>query len=314
MSRKTDRRKIIKRTVDGKRTDRVKKAERERMLRLRNQGKTMEEIALELDRSERTVSKQLQKAQTEKEQTDGSSQASQKEIDPLVLEAQKEHLDEIRKIILDFKKLFCEEDYIVSSIEITLSLGELWRNPLFRSLREHIPNQAFWSQYSECQTRLLDYTSNRNTLEAEIRDSLDQWPGIQRLGKYCQVPIIINIIHKAFGNDLVRLTGERDYRDVFTYECGGAKWKSLLARNLVDKREYEILIAEKPTDYIPKYVALSNNLLNSEKAKALGTSYVGLSTLLDSISRVLSQTLTNREYILHTCQLCPEIVKQKQRL
>ncbi len=61
MNRKADRRIIIKRAADWKRTDRVKKAERERMLKLHNQGKTLEEIAGKLDRSERTVSKQLQK-------------------------------------------------------------------------------------------------------------------------------------------------------------------------------------------------------------------------------------------------------------
>lgn len=64
MGRKTDRRIKIRRTVDGKRTDRVKKAERERMLKLRNQGKTVEEIALELCRNERTVSKQLAEERT----------------------------------------------------------------------------------------------------------------------------------------------------------------------------------------------------------------------------------------------------------
>ena len=84
MGRKADRRIKIRRTVDGKRTDRVKKAERERMLRLRNQGKTIEEIALELDRSERTVSKQLAK---------GGSQVSQKEekrIQPWIEKAKQE--------------------------------------------------------------------------------------------------------------------------------------------------------------------------------------------------------------------------------
>ena len=73
------------------------------MLRLRNQGKTIEEIALELRRSERTVSKQLKKAQAEKEQTDGDRQASQKEIEPLVLEAQKEHHAELRGLIEEWK-------------------------------------------------------------------------------------------------------------------------------------------------------------------------------------------------------------------
>lgn len=52
----------MKRYADnGKRTDRVKIPERKRIQKLRAQGKTIEEIAHELGRSERTVSKQMQK-------------------------------------------------------------------------------------------------------------------------------------------------------------------------------------------------------------------------------------------------------------
>lgn len=68
MFRRADRRTKVGRSANGKRTDRVKKTERARMLRLRNQSKTLQEIALELGRNERTVSKQLEKAVKEKEQ------------------------------------------------------------------------------------------------------------------------------------------------------------------------------------------------------------------------------------------------------
>ena len=62
MVRKVDLRIKRKYSTDDKRTDRVKKAERNRMVKLREE-KTVEEIAAALKRSERTVSKQLKIAE-----------------------------------------------------------------------------------------------------------------------------------------------------------------------------------------------------------------------------------------------------------
>jgi hypothetical protein len=83
MARRIDQRLKMKRSTDDRRTDRVKKAERERMVKLHDKGMTIEGIAYELKRSERTVSKQLKKASTP-EQTSTTA-------DPLVLQRKAEH-------------------------------------------------------------------------------------------------------------------------------------------------------------------------------------------------------------------------------
>ena len=86
MNRKSDNRIKVKRSEGGKRTDRVKKAEIERMSKLRDKGKTIIEIAGELKRNERTVSKQLTKAK-ELRQQDKS--------DPLILKARERHFADL---------------------------------------------------------------------------------------------------------------------------------------------------------------------------------------------------------------------------
>lgn len=199
MSRKTDHRKIIKRTADGKRTDRVKKAERERMLRLRNQDKTIEEIALELDRSERTVSKQLQKAQAGKKQEDGSTQTSQKEVDPLIAKAQEEHLAEICGLIEKWKDAVRTPQIDEVSLNTLLPTYDIEANPLFQYLREHLPNRNLWDNYSCWASKLNEYLFKCKRLIKEIleedqiwEDALSPLAGFER-------PILKRISDKAMG-------------------------------------------------------------------------------------------------------------------
>ena len=91
MGKNSNKRIKVKLSEDGKRSDRVKKTERERMLRLRGMGKTIEEIALELGRDSRTVSKQLAKAES-------SRQQNKKMFDPIIIEAKKKHIADMLAI------------------------------------------------------------------------------------------------------------------------------------------------------------------------------------------------------------------------
>ena len=91
MDRKIDKRIKAKKSADGKRTDRVKKVEREHMVKLRDKGKTIAEIAGECKRNERTVSKQLSKAEE-------SRQRNERMFDPIISEAKKKHFIDMAAI------------------------------------------------------------------------------------------------------------------------------------------------------------------------------------------------------------------------
>ncbi len=90
MGRKTDNRIKMKHSADGKRTDRVKKAEREYMVKLRDKGKTIEEIANERGRNPRTVSKQLAKAKVLHQRD---------KTDPLIIKARERHFADLADAI-----------------------------------------------------------------------------------------------------------------------------------------------------------------------------------------------------------------------
>jgi transcriptional regulator len=91
MSRKSEKRDIISRSVDGYRTDRVKRSEFRKMLKLWEKGKTIADIAHQLKRSERTVSKHLEKAKA-------SIRQNERMLDPLVIEAKKKHIADVAAI------------------------------------------------------------------------------------------------------------------------------------------------------------------------------------------------------------------------
>lgn len=91
MAANIDRRLKVKMSpVTRKRTDRVKKAERDRMVKLREKNKTIEDIAWLVNRSERTVSKQLKKAET--------LQSTSRPLDPLVPQRKAEHFSYMAEI------------------------------------------------------------------------------------------------------------------------------------------------------------------------------------------------------------------------
>ena len=91
MNRKSEKREKITRSVDDKRTDRVKKSEVRKMLKLREKEKPIAEIADRLKRSERTVSKHLEKAKS-------SHQQNERMLDPIAIEAKKKHIADMAAI------------------------------------------------------------------------------------------------------------------------------------------------------------------------------------------------------------------------
>lgn len=99
MANNSDRRiRMIKSAVTRKRTDRVKKPEREQMVRLRDTGRSLEDIAATLRRDARTVSKQLaiadkQRIQTQRRGDDSLNAIRLREHFDLLAEIARSFLD-----------------------------------------------------------------------------------------------------------------------------------------------------------------------------------------------------------------------------
>ena len=312
MSRKTDRRKIIKRTADGKRTDRVKKAERERMLRLRNQGKTMEEIALELDRSERTVSKQLQKAQT-----DGSSQTSQKEVDPLVAKAQEQHLDEICSLIKEWKG-FVYTPHIKEAIPgYHHPINDIEPNKLFEHLKEHVPCPTLWLNYTIWSDRIDSYLFSCAELMKDVRRdyrfNVDEYLTDDRdliwLGNDTYAyhePIIRRISNKALTYD--ESGHQIDFGDFLVYDDWGEYERMDEVKGEYTKT-WNMYVDGIPVGRcIDKKLASEAYKVASEyhlnEAKHVIILFRELKSLEDKIRQDIAEALAYQDYRWHNCQFC----------
>jgi len=316
MGRKADRRIKIRRTADGKRTDRVRKAERERMLRLRNQGKTIEEIALELDRSERTVSKQLQKAQTEKEQTDGSSQASQKEIGPLVLEAQKKHLSNLHTVIEEWQcSLFIPLPREVSR-EYRHPVSEVKEQRLFERLREHISNPMLWVYHwlwdyyfggykGRCED-LID-TIRREwfaTVQEDTTAELILWAKTNKHHYY--MPIYLRL--EQWAEERKKGMGLTEKRRPHEYRVERKKVNKLSdKRGIYSVYVDDILVGEcyDSEKAIELYARFSDKIINDDDTDGLIFCYLILEDLTEIIREQLNNILERRPYINNICRDCP---------
>ncbi|MBN2463857.1 MAG: hypothetical protein JXB43_09710 [Dehalococcoidia bacterium] len=91
-TRNTNKPMNIRCNDDNKRTDRVKKAEKKRMLKLHEAGKSNEEIASLSGRNVRTVSKHLAEARA-------YQQRNARMIDPLIIEAKRKHFTDMAAIV-----------------------------------------------------------------------------------------------------------------------------------------------------------------------------------------------------------------------
>jgi len=102
-----------------KRTDRVKPRERGRMKKLRESGLTYEEIAAKLERSDKTVRKQLRPAEIKNEPPSTKSVMQEKETQAAI-EARRAYL-----IRTHDKRIFFECDDILSDVDVQTMLWDL---------------------------------------------------------------------------------------------------------------------------------------------------------------------------------------------
>lgn len=305
MDRKADRRIKIRRTADGKRTDRVKKAERERMLRLRNQDKTVEEIAGGLSRSERTVSKQLRKAQAEKEQEHRSSQASQKEVDPNLVKAKEAHMNEIRNFVKQWGTALRTPE--IQDLYNLRNLRKLWEqdiptdavenNLLFGCVREHLPFPTLWQDYANWVETYHRFLDKSKSLVKQFGEELLKFEGVLGLGESYAEPLILRISHRV----------PRRIPKIEKEFCPkGRKEFCIKDCEILWDGGWRILYADDALACGKLYKTVSDRLFDSEGLR-IRIILHRLEFLESKIRTSLQEILIKHDYINYTCRLCPDL-------
>lgn len=161
MAAKIDRRLKVKNSpVTGKRTDRVKKAERDRMVKLREKDRTVEQIALTLNRSVRTVSKQLKKA--------GTSERTSATLDPLILQRKAEHFAYMAEIA---NGLLTTTHHQLDSVRVNPHKRDPYGEYVWWPGDDAYPVGR--KELSACLQKNMDVASGREYLSPEQYESLN---------------------------------------------------------------------------------------------------------------------------------------------
>ncbi len=159
----------IKYSENGKRTDRVTKKQKRKMQKLKDEGSSNEDIALEMKRNIRTVRSHLNNQEPQ------SSQTQIAEQDPLIERAKQKHSDDLLNLLEEWEnglrnlnlevraiwkelteKKFCTSEFIKVALPIRVNNKQeikikffIEDEALFGALLSHLPGDNLWSYWED---------------------------------------------------------------------------------------------------------------------------------------------------------------------
>jgi len=181
---------------------------------------------------------------------------------------------------------------------VTLSpVDTIKANPIFISLRDHLPFPTLWHNYSVYVKKLDDYIAGCNNLREEVKKKVKNWNGVEDVLENVAQPILRQISE-----------GESDNK-LKPYEFKPSEQSNYPEKTVISAEDMPIFTVSKETDsaYIKKqYQDYSQTLLAGEAGTNLVALFSELKNDLEpKIKDSLQEILLRRDYIMYTCKLCP---------
>jgi len=207
------------------------------------------------------------------------------------------HHAEIRALIEQWKNNFRtprpDEVYLG-----TLSpVDTIMANPIFISLRDHLPFPTLWKNHLVYVKKLDDYIDGCNKLREEVKKKVKNWNGVEDALENAAQPILRII---AEGESAIKLK---------PYEFKLSEQSNYPDKTVINAEGLPIFTVSKETDsaYIEKqYQDYSEDLLAGETGTNLVALFSELKNDLEpKIKDLLQEILLRRDYIMYTCKLCP---------
>ena len=177
------------------------------------------------------------------------------------------------------------------SLQTTRPTRSIEANLLFECLKQHLPYQTLWKDYSSWVDRFEDYLSSSKSLIKKMSED----PNVMHvLG---QVTVKVNITASDFLKKMLWPLAEWSRLDK-----EGVPLDSM-------RKLFLELVLDDSGDVLDLMFDLENVLFEEYWHSELGMHLVNLfdelRTLEIRIHKSLDEILTKRDYIAHTCQLCP---------
>lgn len=240
------------------------------------------------------------------------------QTDPVLVKAKEEHFAEIRRLIEEWRDdvqtprvdemSLTREGYL----KVLFSKLEYQINPLFRCLDEHLPFPILWQNHSLWLDKIPDYFDSCKSLIKEIAEDdrvvkwLEEYPKWEE--HVVVEPVLRCISDRALGKESELLnnpnpdTGELEPFMEFTSKSGSEKFIERKSRT----RKTVQMTVEHINFVDP---AICTYYLNSQEAAHIVSLFIEMRDLELKIRESLNEILIKRDYIIHTCKLCPRQAK-----
>lgn len=243
-------------------------------------------------------------------------------MDPIVAKAQEEHLSEIRSLIEKWKErlhtmtirnaCLSDPNSVVIPLELLLEQYQSHTynveiNPLFGSLKEHLPFPMLWQDYSAWLKNEFDYFHNCESLTKQIADRITRCQEVLMLGKDFVGPIIDCVNTTVLGYDNPGLFNFRsESRTNIEDELGDIIPHCEV---LFVNGHWQVLYAQDALACSESYRAICDYFMDSEIVTNVITLFKECKALEARAQEALQEILLRRDYINYNCRLCPAQLK-----
>jgi len=176
-------------------------------------------------------------------------------------------------------------------------MDAIMADPIFISLREHLPFPTLWRNHLVYVKKLDEYIAGCNNLREEVAKKVKNWNGVKDVLENVAQPILRKI---AEGESAIKLK---------PYEFKPSEQSNYPDKTVISAEDMPIFTVSKETDsaYIKKqYQDYSQALLAGETGTNLVALFNELKNDLEpKIKDSLQEILLRRDYIMYTCKLCP---------
>ena len=221
--------------------------------------------------------------------------------DPWVVKARKEHLSEIRALIeklrnfqqlvfMDHKQAFANSKGDSQPTEVEAFENE----PLYASLKEHIPISAFWKDYSIWRDSWASYIFECNQFWRFISKEVNEakkWPDVLMIDPENMYSSIEGIIR------------DRDMKPIkFIRGLDGIMGQ----RQTLWVNGYGIILTKiDPFTYKDKYREMVQRIVNNAELESVRDCYEKAVDAKNKVDISLGEIWYGRKYIGPPCRLCP---------
>ncbi|MFC1861183.1 hypothetical protein ACFLYL_02750 [Chloroflexota bacterium] len=170
-------------------------------------------------------------------------------------------------------------------------------NPIFISLKDHLPFPTLWSNHLVYVKKLDDYIDGCTDLRKQVAKEVKSWNGVEDELENAAQPILRIM---AEGESAIKLK---------PYEFKLSEQSNYPDKTVINAEGMPIFTVSKETDSAPikkQYQDYSQTLLAGEAGTNLVALFSELKNDLEpKIKDSLQEILLRRDYIMYTCKLCP---------